>query len=148
MFEIYAVDVFRTRRKCPHIMRFVDIPEEFRTVSKTDPDDIYIPKFLVVNFMLPAYAPSLWGAAEYDGESYSVVLYLIISPEAREAIKAGTTNASTLLRVIILRLSFYAYVDRFFCGPAMVPDGYGEPRRLCFARPSQGYPYPLQSRKD
>jgi hypothetical protein len=83
-------------------MRFVEVPEALRaSVPKADPDDVYLPKLLVVNFMLPAYAPSnpLWGGGKYDGESYSVVLYLTISPEATDTIKSGDSNVASLLRV-------------------------------------------------
>lgn len=64
LLEVYALDLFSTKRKIFNIMEHMepaDIPD-FQGAS----DDFYCPKLVVVNIMLPAYAPPnpIWGSAK------------------------------------------------------------------------------------
>lgn len=70
-FEVQAVDCFRTDRKTPHIASRVRLREEM-----LDPAGGRLsgfPDWLIMHFMLPSYAPSIFG--HHDGPGYSMVYY-------------------------------------------------------------------------
>jgi hypothetical protein len=97
--KVYAVDIFRSKKKIPHIMtrmKFPDLPE----VKRDDSDGgFYLPKLIVVNFMIPLYASSMlpiW--KKEDGESAQVVVYYLVDQEAYNGMKDEPNAAYRVLK--------------------------------------------------
>eukprot|EP00474_Spongospora_subterranea_P010148 CRZ10606.1 hypothetical protein [Spongospora subterranea] len=99
MAEIIAVDLFKTDHKLCHIMKYIEIPEEYRIPHPLSDSKNFIPQLFVINFMIPAYSPSnpIWGTSKTDGKSYSAVLYIRLKPETIDLMKDDSSNAAKLL---------------------------------------------------
>jgi hypothetical protein len=85
--QVYAMDLFHSERKLPHIGRVVSLPN--------DPDaallDPALPPHLIVNWLFPNYPPSgLLGPRRTDGPGFNLVLYCRLSDRARAMLRDGT----------------------------------------------------------
>lgn len=99
IISVYGVDVFKTKKKATNILEKVIMPS--LPPLKTSPEDgFYCPRMIVLNIMLPNYAPSnpLWGTAKEDGESFSFVVYYEITQEAYDGMKKELSPAHKLLK--------------------------------------------------
>lgn len=110
-FGFVGVDVFKTERKLSHVMENIRLPEpgEFKLVipQDGDPEDDdmtddsmcgTIPPWLVVNMMVPDYAPSFLGRGEQDGEGWSLVMYFKLTKYGRRQLSELKTGSSRLLK--------------------------------------------------
>eukprot|EP00667_Euglena_gracilis_P015215 EG_transcript_15813 len=89
LYDTVAVDAYSSPKKVPHFAQYVDIPE---------PEDGHgVPYNLVVNLMIPRYAPNLVWAAAGDGESWCVVLYCRLSEAAREMLRTNQPSPALKL---------------------------------------------------
>jgi len=84
LYEIFAVDMWNMPQKVPHIASYADLP------PATGPK-LPMPEFVIVNLMVPSYAPSLWGGPS-DGEGWGLVIYGRLRPAVKEAWANGTPN--------------------------------------------------------
>ena len=53
LYEVFAVDAYTSERKLPHIGRVVQLPE----VIEPPPPDCGLPPYVLINWMVPNYAP-------------------------------------------------------------------------------------------
>ena len=81
LYEVFAVDVHASERKLAHIGRVVELP----TDPSPPPRDAGLPPYVIINWMVPDYAPSgLLQAKRSDGPGWNLVLYCRLSDAIRE----------------------------------------------------------------
>jgi hypothetical protein len=95
LYEVFAVDAYNTQGKMPHIGKDVELPPYNGT-------KLSLPEFIIINLMVPGYAPSLMWAAAGDGVGWSLIIYGRLKPSVREQLAAGrTTNAMNLVSNLV-----------------------------------------------
>lgn len=123
LYDIFALDCFRSGTKIPHITSQVELPSVEAALlhahrlhrdasggSAPDPSpaelaatakelsSFDVPPFLVINMSAPNYpAPNpVWGTFTGDGPSLSFVIYMVLSKYGRIAAKQKTAAGSLL----------------------------------------------------
>jgi len=89
IYETVKVDAYTSPKKVPHFAQHVALSD--------DGDIEGVPINLVINVMLPRYAPNLVWAASGDGESWCIVLYCRLTEEAQVAIRKKKDNEALKL---------------------------------------------------
>ena len=90
LYEVFAVDVHASERKLAHIGRVVDLPAD----PSPPPRDAGLPSYVIINWMVPNYAPSgLLQAKRSDGPGWNLVLYCKLSDATREQLARGASIA-------------------------------------------------------
>lgn len=100
-FDCVGVDVFKCAKKQSHLCRYIKLPD--LPAAQQGPV-AGVPPYFVINCQLPGYDPPnpLWGSHVSDGPGYSVVAYLLLKPETRQALQEGVdTPALRLLKRFI-----------------------------------------------
>eukprot|EP00906_Rhabdomonas_costata_P010571 RCo014846 len=82
-----GVDLFRTPHKVEHLYPQLRLPPEMQVEGG---------HLLVLNVMLPGYAPSLWQKV-WDGPGHSFVVYAVLSAEVLAQAKEATSGHLELL---------------------------------------------------
>jgi hypothetical protein len=97
IYEVVAVDAYSTEQKLPHLGRVLALPDD-------PPDDLAaadlgLPPYLLVNFMIPSYAPSSMMASQrkVDGPGWNVVLCARLTKATRSALREGRVSPSVNL---------------------------------------------------
>lgn len=87
LYEVFAVDAYAGSSKLPHIGRVVQLPEDPDPL----PADCGLPPYVIMNWMLPNYAPpGLMQAKRTNGPGWQVVAYARLSDRIRSALREGT----------------------------------------------------------
>ena len=88
IYDVFAVEIVRSDSKIKNFHDRIEIPAE---LTKDTIDTYGLPPVLILNWMLPAYNPTnpLWGTAEEDGESYSLVFLCRLSEQAKKDLSAA-----------------------------------------------------------
>jgi hypothetical protein len=72
LYEVSAVDVYRSQMKLAHVGRVTALPEEPEPL----PPEAGLPTHVIINFMVPNYAPGgLLGSKKTNGPGWNLVLY-------------------------------------------------------------------------
>eukprot|EP00906_Rhabdomonas_costata_P005350 RCo008027 len=99
LFEVFAVDAYTTEKKVPHFGDHVALPP--RGEKGTAPR-LPVPELLIINLMIPSYAPSLVWSGPGDGDGWCLVFYARLRPSAREQLLSSSPpNALKLYRSYI-----------------------------------------------
>lgn len=90
LYDVVACDSFNTEQKLTHLGRVAALPDE--------PSCSDVPPLLIINFMLPNYAPSSMMASQkrVDGPGWSLVLYCRLSAAVCEAVEQGRPASPAL----------------------------------------------------
>lgn len=98
LLKLHAVDLFKSKNKVPRIMERLSLPSGLPEIAR-DPHDggFYVPKLIVVNFMLPLYSHSMLFTKE-DGESVQFVMYYSIDQAAYDNMVNSDSNAWRVLK--------------------------------------------------
>lgn len=87
IYDTFAVDLVALKQKVTPIAHLIDVPDSCR-VDKS----LGLPGLLVINWMLPDYAPSnpaaVWSEKKEDGEGYSLVFYGALSDATKKELGA------------------------------------------------------------
>jgi len=83
LYDVVAIDGYRSDQKLPHIGRVMLLPEDNEAAG------LGLPPHLIINFMVPNYAPGIIGGKKSDGPGWNLVMQCRLSDEAREAIRKG-----------------------------------------------------------
>lgn len=81
MYEIVHLDMFSYDSKVPHILEKIPLPKIEGAWDEETRKNSPVPEWLVVNFLIPNYAPAYLSTVE-DGKGYSLVVYFHL-PEER-----------------------------------------------------------------
>jgi len=93
VYDIFAFDVYSTEeKKINNISRFYDMP-----IRDPIAEDYDIPPVLLINILIPDYAPPLWGAGPHDGRGYSMVFFGELTESSRQVLRSG--NLSPALKL-------------------------------------------------
>jgi len=83
LYDIFAFDVYCSEeKKIKNISRFYDMPTRPPVPEKYD-----IPPVLLINVLVPDYAPPLYGTGPTDGCGYSMVFFGELSKSSRESLR-------------------------------------------------------------
>lgn len=103
LYNCRCVDMYETKRKLPHITRFLDL-SKLQLDEKEDvlAGDVIngLPRFFVVTYNIPSYAPSmpLYSSPVTDGPGYTVVVYFVLSKRGLEESKKQSGACKVLRR--------------------------------------------------
>mmetsp|Transcript_32827 Transcript_32827/g.61053 ORF Transcript_32827/g.61053 Transcript_32827/m.61053 type:complete len:386 (-) Transcript_32827:181-1338(-) len=105
LYNLRAVDMIEHKHKISHIARFFD-----RSKAKLNPEEDVmegdvingIPRFFIVSYMLPDYAPHMWSKVT-DGVGFTVVFFFVLSKKGLEAIRKRTGAYRVLQRFCALK---------------------------------------------
>jgi len=81
LYEVFAVDAYSSETKLAHIGRVAELPPD----PAPPPPDCGLPSYVIINWMVPNYAPSslLTQAKRTNGPGWNIVLYCRLSDDAR-----------------------------------------------------------------
>jgi hypothetical protein len=88
IYEMVAVDAYQSPKKVPHFAQYIDLPTD---------DGLGLPYNLVINLMVPRYAPNLVWSAAGDGESWCVVLYCRLTEDALDLLRKNEPSPALKL---------------------------------------------------
>ena len=85
--QVFAVDVFQSPTKLSHVGRVVALPPD----ADPPPPDCGLPPYVIINWMVPNYAPgsALLGSKKTNGPGWSLVLYCRLSDAVRALLREG-----------------------------------------------------------
>jgi len=93
LYDIFAFDVYCTEeKKIKNISRFYDMPTRPPVPEKYD-----IPPVILINVLVPDYAPPLYGTGPTDGSGYSMVFFGELSKSSRELLSLGKLSPALKL---------------------------------------------------
>ena len=82
LYVVFAVDIYKSDAKLPHIGRAAALPDD-----PPLPAGSGLPPFLIINWMVPDYAPSgMLGPKRSNGPGWNLVLYCRVAPHIRQAL--------------------------------------------------------------
>eukprot|EP00468_Gymnochlora_sp_CCMP2014_P004924 CAMPEP_0167749498 /NCGR_PEP_ID=MMETSP0110_2-20121227/5442_1 /TAXON_ID=629695 /ORGANISM="Gymnochlora sp., Strain CCMP2014" /LENGTH=369 /DNA_ID=CAMNT_0007634661 /DNA_START=52 /DNA_END=1161 /DNA_ORIENTATION=+ len=100
LYNLRAVDIIEHKRKIAHISRFFDRSE----VKLDEKEDVTeggyvngLPRFFIVTYMLPSYAPGFFSSSKRDGHGYTVIFCFVLSKRSLVESK-DTKGAIKVLR--------------------------------------------------
>eukprot|EP00798_Chlamydomonas_sp_ICE-L_P006423 gene6423-3049_t len=83
VYELLAVDMFKMEKKQKHVAKMMNL-HNLPVFKHQDPSyNTQYPPLLIINIMLPSYAPSLFGST--DGAGWSIVQYYTLPPDFNPA---------------------------------------------------------------
>jgi hypothetical protein len=90
LYDVFAVDVFSSEAKLPHIGRVAELPDDTTAL----PGGCGLPPYVIINWMVPNYPPGgiLGHNKHSDGPGWNLVLYCRVS-DALRATLAGDSGA-------------------------------------------------------
>jgi hypothetical protein len=98
ILKVYNCDMFRSKKKITDIMSRVNFPQDLPVVKRSaDDGDFYLPKLIVVNFMIPLYSTNAFWRTD-DGESVQFVFYIQIDQDAYDGMREDRNPAYRLLK--------------------------------------------------
>jgi hypothetical protein len=99
LLKVYAVDVFKSKKKIPDIMSKLKFPDLPRVERDEADGGFYLPQLIVVNVMIPLYSPSMlpiW--KKEDGDTAHFVVYYVVDQNAYNGLKDEQTVAYRVLK--------------------------------------------------
>eukprot|EP00993_Chasmostoma_nieuportense_P003282 NODE_400_length_2293_cov_88.446445_g371_i0.p1 GENE.NODE_400_length_2293_cov_88.446445_g371_i0~~NODE_400_length_2293_cov_88.446445_g371_i0.p1 ORF type:complete len:737 (-),score=153.65 NODE_400_length_2293_cov_88.446445_g371_i0:45-2255(-) len=110
--EVKAVDLYNTQQKLTEVYHKVELP----------PGEGH---WVIVNLMLPSYAPGMWQKV-WDGPGYSLIVYMLVPAETVEQMKVATSGPLELLRRFLGGDEMDLIYDRFkMIGKLINPEDVG-----------------------
>eukprot|EP00475_Leptophrys_vorax_P016463 TRINITY_DN2290_c0_g1_i1.p1 TRINITY_DN2290_c0_g1~~TRINITY_DN2290_c0_g1_i1.p1 ORF type:complete len:285 (+),score=66.43 TRINITY_DN2290_c0_g1_i1:54-908(+) len=98
ILKVYNCDIFRSQKKVSHIMERMNFPTDLPQIKRSaDDGDFYLPKLMVVNFMIPLYSTNAFWRTD-DGDSIQFVFYLQIDQDAYDGMREERNPAYRLLK--------------------------------------------------
>ena len=95
--QVYAVDVYQSPTKLPHIGRVASLPAHPEPL----PSDAGLPPHVIINWMVPNYAPGgLLGSKKTNGPGWNLVLYCRLSTSVCAMLREGTSAQLPALDVL------------------------------------------------
>merc|ERR1719419_2174545 len=80
LYEVFAVDGFRTKKKVMNIARFFRVPK-FKHVAGSR-----IPPCIVINILVPNYSPPIFGDTT-DGDGFNMLFFAKLSADTRRRLE-------------------------------------------------------------
>jgi len=98
ILKVYNCDIFRSKKKISNIIDRVTFPEDLPVIERANDDgDFYLPKLIIVNFMIPLYSTNAFWRTD-DGDSIQFVFYLQIDQDAYDGMREDRNPAYRLLK--------------------------------------------------
>jgi len=88
--RVFAVDVYSSQQKLPHIGRVVALPDDAPSVGG-------LPPYIIINWMVPNYAPSgmLSSSRRTNGPGWNLVQYARISETVQQQLRDSAAAAES-----------------------------------------------------
>lgn len=98
LFEVYAIDVYKTEQKVAHFGRLVDMQDD------PEREELGVPTNFIINWMVPNYAPtnplSLWSAKKEDGEGFSMVFYARMTDRTKAELRKPEDKQASAVKLL------------------------------------------------
>jgi len=109
IYEIFAFDCWKTEKfKITNVAQFYEIPSRPVVSEK-----FYLPPVLIINVLVPAYDPPLFGYEMNDGEGWSMVIFAELTQSSKnQLVKGSLTPGMKLFQQFIEGGKDSPYGDR------------------------------------